>query len=431
MSRTAEAALILGAALLTALGVTAVNLANAGAVDAQVGLTFLVSAIAYGAVHVAIRTFAPNASANLLPPVALVTAFGMIEIYRLSPERAGLQRWWLVLGAAVAVALLWWLARVGVEALRRYRNTMLLAALGMLLLPLLPVDGPLPIRGSIANGSRLWIQVDVGFTVLNFQPGELAKILFVGFLAAYLADRGQALAGAHRRLGPISIPEPRQLLPLAIVWAMSLGVLVFQRDLGASLLLFVVFIAVLYAATGAAGYVITGLTLAGVGAVASWRLFAHVGRRVTAWLQPFSDFDDAGYQIAQGYFALGTGSLSGSGPGIGRPDLIPFASTDFIFAAVGEEFGFAGGVAVLCAYALFVAAGFGIALRARDRFRKLLAIGLTFAFGLQVFLIVGGVLRLVPLTGITLPFMSYGGSSLLGNFLLVALLARISHEEAT
>jgi cell division protein FtsW (lipid II flippase) len=146
---------------------------------------------------------------------------------------------------------------------------------------------------------------------------------------------------------------------------------------------------------------------------------------------PFADYDDAGYQVAQGIFALGTGSLSGSGPGLGRPDLIPFAETDFIFAAVGEEFGFAGSVAVLAAYALIVAAGFGIALRARDPFRKLLAVGLSFAFGLQVFLIIGGVVRVVPLTGITLPFMSYGGSSMVGNIIAIALLARISHEEAT
>jgi cell division protein FtsW (lipid II flippase) len=159
-------------------------------------------------------------------------------------------------------------------------------------------------------------------------------------------------------------------------------------------------------------------------------VFDHVQRRVTAWINPLSDFENAGFQVAQGMFGLGTGSLSGSGPGLGRPDLIPNAITDFIFAAVGEEFGFAGTVAVLAAYALIVAVGFGIALRARDRFGKLLAAGLTLTFGIQTFLIIGGVLRVVPLTGITLPFMSYGGSSLVGNFILIAILLRISHEEA-
>lgn len=430
MTRFVEAALLLGAAVLMALGVTMVNLSGAGGVDAQVAISFLTAAIAFGSVHVAIRAFAPDATPVLLPPVALVTAFGMVEIYRLEPERAALQRWWLVLGAVVAIVVLVWLNRVGLTALRRYRNVMFLVGVAVLLLPLLPSEGPLPVKGFEANGSRLWIVVDLGFIQLNFQPGEVAKVMFVGFLAAYLADRGPALSGARRRIGPLAIPEPRQLAPLVIVWAASLGVLVFQRDLGASLLLFSVFVALLYAATGSGGYLTGGLALTLMGALASWRLFDHVDRRVTAWLRPFSDYDDAGYQIAQGVFALGTGSLSGSGPGLGRPDLIPFASTDFIFAAVGEEFGFAGSVAVLCAYALIVAAGFGIALRARDPFRKLLAVGLAFAFGIQVFLIIGGVLRVVPLTGITLPFMSYGGSSLLGNFVVLALLARVSHEEA-
>jgi peptidoglycan glycosyltransferase len=431
VTRNLEGGLLLGAVVLTTLGVAMVNLAGTGGIDAQVALTFLTSAIAFGAVHLAIRAFAGDATPVLLPPIALVTVFGMVEVYRLSTPRAGLQRWWLLIGALVCVLVLAWLRRVSLTALRRYRNVMFLAGVVLLLLPLLPSDGPIPIHGYEANGSRLWVVLDLGFIDLNFQPGEIAKVLFVGFLAAYLADRSPALTGARRRIGPLALPEPRQLAPLVIVWAGSLAVMVFQRDLGASLLLFSVFVAVLYAATGSSGYLTGGATLAVAGAIAAWRLFDHVGRRVTAWLAPFSDFDDAGYQIAQGLFAMGSGSLSGSGPGLGRPDLIPFAATDFVFAAVGEEFGFAGAVAVLCAYALIVAAGFGIALRARDRFHKLLAVGLTFGLGVQVFLILGGVLRVVPLTGITLPFMSYGGSSLLGNFITVALLARISHEEAT
>jgi cell division protein FtsW (lipid II flippase) len=255
-------------------------------------------------------------------------------------------------------------------------------------------------------------------------------VAFVIFLAGYLADRRGALIEAKRRIGPLALPEPRQILPLLLVWGATLGVLVGQRDLGASLLLFAVFVAMLYAATGQSGYLTGGLVLTLIGAIGSWRVFDHVQRRVTAWINPLSDFENAGFQVAQGMFGLGTGSLSGSGPGLGRPDLIPNAITDFIFAAVGEEFGFAGTVAVLAAYALIVAVGFGIALRARDRFGKLLAAGLTLTFGIQTFLIIGGVLRVVPLTGITLPFMSYGGSSLVGNFILIAILLRISHEEA-
>jgi cell division protein FtsW (lipid II flippase) len=218
---------------------------------------------------------------------------------------------------------------------------------------------------------------------------------------------------------------------LLVAWGGSVLILVWQRDLGASLLLFAGFVLLLYAATGASGYLVAGGLLALVAAVSSYLAFDHVQRRVIAWLAPFEHYQDEGYQIAQGLFAMGSGSLSGAGPGLGRPDLIPNASTDFIFAAVGEELGFAGSVAVLALFALVVAVGLGIAFRSRDTFRKLLAAGLTFIFAVQVFLIIGGILRLVPLTGITLPFMSYGGSALVGNLILVALLIRISHEEAS
>ncbi len=428
MTRNLEATLLLGAAALTGFGVALVEFAVGGTADAQAALTFLTVALAFGLLHAGIRRFAPRAVTNLLPPVALVTAFGFIEIYRLDPERAALQRWWLIIAAVVGFVTLAWLGRVGILVIRRYRNVLFLSGVVLLLLPLLPDLGL--IKGVELNGSRLWISLDAGFTSLSFQPAELAKLAFVGFLAAYLADRQPALTQARRRFGPISIPEPRQLAPLLAVWVGSLGVLVSQRDLGASLLLFAVFVGLIYAATGQPGYLSGGLVMVAAGGYASWRLFDHVQRRVTAWIDPFSDFTGAGYQLSQSVFAFGTGSLAGSGPGLGRPDLIPNAITDFIFAAVGEEFGFAGSVAVLCGYALIVACGFGIALGSRDRFRKLLATGLTITLGIQTFLIIGGVLRVVPLTGIALPFMSYGGSSLVGNFVLLALLARVSHEEA-
>ncbi|HVR32831.1 MAG TPA: FtsW/RodA/SpoVE family cell cycle protein [Acidimicrobiia bacterium] len=430
MTRNVEASLIIGGAVLAAFGTTLVNLAIDGTVDAQVGLTFLIMAIAFGGFHLAVRRFAPDASPNLVPAAALVAMFGLIEIYRINPVRAGLQRWWLLIAAAGGVIVLAWLHQSGTDALRRYRNITLAGAVVLMLTPMLPSNWAFPVRGLTVNGSRLWIEIDLGFTALNFQPGEIAKVAFVVFLAGYLADRRVALIEARRRIGPLALPEPRQLLPLVVVWGATLGVMVGQRDLGASLLLFAVFVAMLYSATGQSGYLTGGAFLAVIGAVGSWRAFDHVQRRVTAWINPLSDFENAGFQVAQGMFGLGTGSLSGSGPGLGRPDLIPNAITDFIFVAVGEEFGFAGTVAVLAAYALMVAAGFGISLRARDRFRKILAAGLTLTFGIQTFLIIGGVLRVVPLTGITLPFMSYGGSSLVGNFILLAILLRVSHEEA-
>jgi peptidoglycan glycosyltransferase len=429
VTRSAEAAFLLGASSLAAFGVAMANLAEGGGIDAQVALTFLVFLIAFGSLHLALRQWAPRANSYLLPLVAVLTAVGLTMVYRLDPERAGLQRWWLLIAAGLAVGLLFAVRSTGLEPLRRYRYLLLLGALLLLLLPLLPADWSLPLRGKTVNGSRLWIEFAAGPVGIQFQPGEIAKLLLVVFLASYLAERHTVLASGTRQIGRLRFVEPRQLVPVLVAWAASFGVLVYQRDLGASLLLFAVFLTMLFMATGRAAYPLIGSGMFVVGAFFAWQAFSHVERRVVAWLRPFSDFDGAGYQIAQGLFAMGSGSLAGSGVGLGRPELIPFAQTDFVFAAVGEELGLAGAVVVLCAYALLAAVGFGVALRSRDLFRKLLAAGLTFVLGLQTFLIIGGVVRILPLTGITLPFMSYGGSSLVSNMLLIVLLARLSHEE--
>lgn len=425
-----EAAAVLAASFLAAFGVTLVDLAGGGGLGAQTGLTFLVFVIGFGGLHLAVRRWAPAATPLLLPPIAALTAIGFVEIYRLDPARAGLQRWWLLIGAALAALALAFLHSGTTSVLRRYRNLILMATVVLLLLPNLPSDWGLPLRGLELNGSRLWVRLDLGIGNIQFQPAELAKLGLVIFLAGYLADHQKALREARRYLGPIGFPEPRQLLPLLIAWGGSVVILVWQRDLGISLLLFAGFVLLLYAATGATGYLAVGGLLAAAGAYATYLVFGHVQRRVVAWLTPFEHFEDEGYQIAQGMFAMGTGSLSGAGPGLGRPDLIPNAATDFIFAAVGEELGFAGTVAVLALFALLVSVGLGVAFRSRDTFRKLAAAGLILVLGVQVFLILGGVLRIVPLTGITLPFMSYGGSALVGNLLLAVLLLRISHEEA-
>lgn len=429
MNRSAEAALIGGAAAIAGFGVTLVNLARGGGVDADVGLTIVVFGIAFGGLMFAIRAWAPRSSPFLVPIVSLIATIGFVEVYRLDDNLADLQRWWLLIGAALASAVLFVLRANGTQVIRRYRYLLLASALFLLALPLLPLAWSLPLRGRLVNGSRLWVALDLGFLEIQFQPGELAKILMVAFLASFLAERQQALSLMTRKIGPFSVPEPRQTLPIVLAWMASFGVLVYQRDLGASLLLFATLVAMVYAATGRASYLVAGAGLFGVGGLIGAQAFSHVESRIQAWLTPFDYFDTTGYQIAQGLFAMGSGSLSGSGLGLGRPDIIPFASTDFVFAAVGEELGLAGSVIVLCLYALLVAVGFGIALRSRDLFRKLLATGLVFVVGLQAVLIIGGVVRLLPLTGITLPFMSYGGSSLVANFLIVALLARISHEE--
>ena len=410
MTRNAEAALLVGAAAVAAFGVALVNLAQGDGIDAQVALTFVVILASFGGFHIAIRQWSPDASPYLLPLAALLTAVGFVEVYRLNRGLASLQRWWLLIATVMAVSLL-------------------LAGILLLLLPLLPTDWGFPLRGFEQSGSRLWIRFEAGPLRLQFQPGEIAKLILATFLASYLSERQAILAVQTRPLRRYRLPEGRQLAPLVIAWAASFVVLIYQRDLGASLLLFALFIAMLYAATGRAVYLASGGFLFGAGAVTAWLVFAHVQRRVSGWLDPFADFADTGYQIAQSLFAFGSGSLSGSGLGLGAPDQIPNAATDFIFAAVGEELGLAGSVAVIATYALLVAVGFGISLHSRDSFRKLLAGGLSFALGLQTFLIIAGVTRLLPLTGITLPFMSYGGSSLAANFLLLALLARVSHEE--
>lgn len=430
MSRNAEGVTIVLASVLAAFGVTLVNFAADGTVDAQTGLTFLVFVIGFGGLYLAVRAWAPRANSLLIAPVTALAAIGFLEIYRLNPARAGLQRWWLLIASAAGAGMIYLLSKSTTEIIRRYRNILLLVSIGILLLPNLPSDWAVPLKGLEVNGSRLWVVLDVGFTSLQFQPAELAKLGLVAYVAAYLADHQHALRQAHRKVGPFRFPEPRQLIPLLLTWGLSVVILISQRDLGASLLLFASFVLLLYAATGSSGYLVTGGLLTAFAGVAGYVAFDHVQRRVEAWLHPFEQFEDAGYQIAQGLFALGSGSLSGAGPGLGRPDLIPNAATDFLFAAVGEELGFAGTVSVVALYGLVFAVGLGIAFRARDTFRKLLAAGLTFVLGVQTILIVGGVLRLVPLTGITLPFMSYGGSALVGNMILIAALLIISHEEA-
>ncbi len=431
MTRNAEAALLAAAAIVASMGVALVNFAGGTGFDAQVALTFLVFAVGFGAVHMALRRWAPEGNPYLFPIAAFLAAIGFTEIYRLDPGLASIQRWSLLLAGAVTAAVLLLLRDEGVTMLRRYRYLFLAAAVVLLLLPLLPETWTL--HGAEVNGSRLWVRLELpaGSRSLSFQPGEIAKVLLVIFLASYLADRHLAMATTGRKIGPIRLPEPRQLGPILLAAGASFAVLVYQRDLGASLLLFALFITMVYVATGRAAYLFTGLVLVGAGGYLAYENFDHVQRRVSAWLHPFDDFADSGYQIIQSLFAMGSGSLTGSGLGLGRPDLIPAASTDFIFASVAEEMGFAGSIAVLAAYALLFAAGFGIAIRSRDVFRKFLAFGLTIVIAVQAIIILAGVLRLFPVTGITLPFMSYGGSSLMANMVLVALLVRTSHGERT
>jgi cell division protein FtsW (lipid II flippase) len=429
MTRRAEAGLIVAASLLAATGVAMVEFTKGNWLDAQVAITFLTFLGAFGGLQLAVRRWAPGASSLLLPTAAFLTSLGFIEIYRLDPELAAVQRWSLLITAGIGAAILWALSASGVGVLRQYRYVILAIAVGLLLLPLLPDSWP--VHGATINGSRLWVRIDIPGTLrtLSFQPGELAKVLIVIFLSSYLSENAEAMSVVNRKIGPFKFPEPRHLGPVMIAAASAFVVLIYQKDLGASLLLFGIFIGMLYIATGRSFYVVAGGATAIAAGFVAFRVFDHVQRRIEAWLDPFAHFQDAGYQTIQGLFAIGSGSLTGSGIGLGRPDLIPAAETDFIFAAIAEEMGFAGSLAVLAGFALFVGAAFGIAIRARDRFRKYLAGGLAIVVALQAFIILGGVLRVLPITGIALPFMSYGGSSLLANMVIIVLLLEISHEE--
>lgn len=426
MTRTGETILVLVATGLAGLGTVLVNLTQGSGFDAQVVVTLGAFLLGFGGLGLAVRRFAPAASPFLVPLITFLAAVGFTELYRLDPSRAAVQRWSIVVAGGLGALTLAFLRTNGVAVLRRYRYVFGLAAVALWLLPLTPL-------GVEINGSRLWLRLSIPGTgvTASFQPGEIAKLLLVAFLASYLAERYESLSQMRRSIGPLLLPRPSQLGPVLLAFAISFGVLVYQRDLGASLLLFGVVVAMLYVATSQRTYLVMGGFLALTGGIVAYQLFDHVQRRVSAWLNPFDDFTGAGYQVAQGLFAFGSGSLTGSGIGVGRPDLIPAAATDYIYAAVAEEMGLAGSVAVLAAFALLLTVGFGISMRSRDVFRKLLGAGLTLVLGIQTILILAGVMRLFPVTGITLPFMSYGGSSLIANVVLVALLARISHEERT
>lgn len=377
--------------------------------------------------HVVVRRLAPGADPLLLPLAFLLNGLGLVMVRRIdfavaagggegSETLAPAQLSWTAV-ALVAFCLTLVVVRDH-EVLDRYRYLIGLTALVLLLLPLLPVIG------REVNGARLWLRV----AGLSFQPGELAKLGLVAFFAGYLAEKRALLSVATNRLGPFMVPSARAFGPVLVAWAVSLGILVFQRDLGLSLLFFGIFVVMLYVATARLAYVLAGGLLFAGGAAAAWLLFDHVQRRVDIWLNLWDNTQDAGFQLAQSLFALGTGGIAGVGLGSGRPDFIPFVQTDFIFSAIGEELGLLGTTAVLLCYFLIVGRGFRIAARCSGDVGALLATGLTVIFGLQVFVIIGGVTRLIPLTGLTLPFVSYGGSSLVANYALVALLLRVSSD---
>ncbi|CAN5810918.1 FtsW/RodA/SpoVE family cell cycle protein [soil metagenome] len=368
--------------------------------------------------HIATRRLAPACDAVLLPLAGLLNGIGYVWIARLDEDLAVLQATWTAVGITAFVVTLAVVRRA--RDLERYRYTFMLAGVGLLLMPLLPVVG------KTVNGARIWVELGP----VSFQPGEFAKIILAVFFASYLVDKREVLGMAANRFGPLTLPELRHFGPVVLAWGASLIVMTAQRDLGSSLLFFALFVVMLWVATERASYLVVSGVLFSAGAFAAWSAFDHVQSRIAIWLDPWTDATDQGFQVVQATFALAWGGVAGTGPGLGNPDRIPLIETDFIFAAIGEELGLLGSVGILTAYLLMVGTGLRIALRAEVPFNKLLATGLTAILGIQTFIIIGGVIRLVPLTGITLPFVSYGGSSLIANYILLALLLRLSDDNA-
>lgn len=419
--RAVEARLVAFAVLLTA-GAAAL-LALSESTDPPLEALVYPGALAIAAVfaHAAVRAATPNADPLLLPLVILLNGIGLVFVRRIDLVRGSelgtAQTMWTLVSIAVLCAVVLFIRRT--ESLAGYQYTFGLATLVLLLLPLVP-----GLTAGIINGAQLWVRIGP----MTFQPGELAKVTLVLFLAGYLERKRALLAVATQRVGPLLLPAARHLAPLLLAAGVAVVIMAGLRDLGSALLFFGSFVALLYAATGRIAYPAIGGAAFALGAFVVYQLFSHVRVRFQVWLDPWERVSDEGYQIAQSLFALGTGGLTGTGLGFGRPEDIPFAETDAIFSVIGEELGLLGATALLLAFVLFVARGFKIALTARDEFSTLLATGLTMIVGLQTFVIIGGLTRLVPLTGITLPFVSYGGSSLLANYVVVALLLRISHE---
>lgn len=427
--RNAELVLLAFAALITTVALLIVE------ANQEQGLSWdlLQYAVAYLALftgaHLAVRRFAPYADPLLLPVVALLNGLGLVMIHRLDlaagPLASGAAR-----GPSANQQMLWTL--VGVVAfslvviflrdhrvLARYGYICGLTGLVLLLIPAL-----LPSEYSEQGGAKIWIRLP-GFSI---QPAEFSKILLLIFFAAVLVSKRSLFTSAGKHVLGMNLPRPRDLAPLLVAWVASIGVMVFEKDLGTSLLLYASFLVLVYIATDRISWVLLGLTLFAAGSVVAYFAFSHVQIRVQNWLDPFADPDGAGYQMVQSLFSFATGGIFGTGLGNGQPGTVPAASTDFIIAAIGEELGLVGFAGVLMLYTILIVRGMRTAIAVRDSFGKLLAAGLASTLAIQLFIVVGGVTKLIPLTGLTTPWMSYGGSSLLANYVLLAILMVISHS---
>jgi cell division protein FtsW (lipid II flippase) len=429
--RNTELLLLVFAVVIVVAAEGVVEATRTGKLTGRLAVYGAVPLLAGLITHVVIRKVAAYADPYLLPTVALLNGLGLVMIHRLdlglaqqaregngsyAGAQAPSQVIWTAIGVAVFLVLI--LVVRDHRVLQRYAYTLALIGLFLLILPTV-----LPARYSEVNGARIWI-LFAGFSI---QPGEFAKVLLTIFAASYLVAKRDVLSLAGRRFLGVDLPRGRDFGPLLAAWLICIAVLVRGHDLGTSLLFFGLFVVLLYIATERISWVIIGAALFAGGAYVSYQMFGTVQTRVGVWLHLFSAVhNDDGYQLRQSLFGLGTGGMFGTGLGAGHPELVPLPATDFIISSFGEELGLFGLVALLLIYLFFIARGFSAALAVRDSFGKLLATGLSFLIGLQLFVVVAGVSRLLPETGLTTPFLSYGGSSLIANYALLALLLRIS-----
>ncbi|HUW03813.1 MAG TPA: FtsW/RodA/SpoVE family cell cycle protein [Acidimicrobiales bacterium] len=425
LRRTTELGLLVLAVIITTGAYTLASLGRDAEIPANIGPFLALLLGLFVGAHIAIRKLAPNADGVLFPLAVLLNGIGYVFIVRIDEAKArpdglaGYQLTWTALGIVGFVATLFVIRRA--RDLERYRYTFLLIGIGLLVIPLVPFIG------REINGAQIWVSIGP----VNFQPGEFAKIALALFFAGYLVERRELLAMSTWRLGPLHLPDPKVLGPVLVAWAFSLVVMTLEKDLGSSLLFFALFVALLWIATERVGYLVIGGVLFAAGALFAWSTFAHVQDRVEIWLNPWPVAKDEGFQVVEAGFAVADGQLTGTGLALGNPLRIPEVETDFIFAAIAEELGLFGGTAILVAFMLMIGAGLRIAVRAENPFEKLLAAGLTTLIGVQSFIIIAGVIRVLPLTGVTLPFVSYGGSSLVANYILLALLLRISDSRSS
>jgi cell division protein FtsW (lipid II flippase) len=419
--RATEAGLLAAAVVVTSLAAVLLGWSESPELPPAAVVTGLALAVTAIVAHLAVRFAAPDADPVLLPLAFLLNGLGLVFVRRVDlatgSDLAATQTVWTAVSVGAMCALLLFVRRV--ESLGRYQYTFGLLTILLLLSPLVP-----GLTAGVINGAQLWVDV----AGMRFQPGEIAKLTMVVFLAGYLERNRALLSVATQRFGPVMLPAARHLAPVIVAAGVALVIMAGLRDLGSALLFFGVFVAMLYVATGRLAYPVLGAMTFALGAWLAYLQFAHVRVRIGIWLDPWTDVSGASYQLAQSLFALGTGGLTGTGLGFGRPQDVPFSATDAIFVVIGEELGLLGATIILLLYLIIVIRGYRIAQTAREEFGTLLATGLTVTLAAQTFVIIGGLTRLVPLTGITLPFVSYGGSALLSNYLLIGLLLRISDE---